>query len=163
MNSIRIDEERSSGLVKDISLGQLPPGQTSSKIIYLLTTGGAGARTIDISIRSYVTSRSSDASETIRTLTVPVLAPVKVKHDVRYVRSTKPAPALTDLSAYDPEYWDDSLGGEALVSASVVCEGPHGIMVESVRLAREEGINARVVGCTLDADDGDLVSGTLLI
>ena len=112
---------------------------------------------------SYAVSRSSDASETLRALSVSVLAPVKVKHDVRYVRSSKPATALTVLPAYNPEDRDDSLGGEAFVSASVACEGPHGIKVESVRLVREEGINARVVGCTLDADGGDFVSGTFYI
>ena len=48
------------------------------------------------------------------------------------------------------------------MSASVACEGPHGIREESVRLVRE-GINARVVGYTLDADDGDLVSGTFFV
>ena len=49
------------------------------------------------------------------------------------------------------------------MSASVACEGPHEIRVESVRLVREEGINARVVGCTLDADGGDFVSGTFYV
>ena len=48
------------------------------------------------------------------------------------------------------------------MSASVACEGLHGIREESVRLVRE-GINARVVGCTLDADAGDLVSGTFFV
>ncbi|KZV68255.1 hypothetical protein PENSPDRAFT_25100 [Peniophora sp. CONT] len=158
VNTIRIDEERSSGLVKDISLGQIPPNSTSSKTIYLHNTGAPGPRILDVSIRSYVSHRETDSAETLRILSVPVSAPVKVKHDVRYVRSRKRVPKLTDLSAYDADFWDDGLGGEAFVSVGFGCEGPHGIEVESVWLVREEGPNARVVGCSLDADGSDLVS-----
>lgn len=155
VNSIRVDQERSSGLVKGISLGAVAPGVTALKTIYLTNTGGAGDRILDISIQSHVpgaahpasplpsaeedTPRtgSTDTSETLQTLVIPTAAPIKVEYDVTYMRSQKPLPALTDLDSYEGDYWDEGIGGSALVRAKLVCSGPHGISVERVRLVRK--------------------------
>ncbi|KAI0034857.1 Gryzun, putative trafficking through golgi-domain-containing protein, partial [Vararia minispora EC-137] len=185
VNSIQIDEERSSSLLKGVSLGRIAPGATASKTIYLTNIGAAGDRILDISIQSAanvpaaaddtpsadvehndsaaedteathdggIETMHLDTAEALQTLTIATVAPISVEHDVRYMHSRKPMPALTDLAAYESDYWDESVGGEAIVSLRMACAGPHGISVETARLVRKNGPHAKVVHCTMDKDE----------
>lgn len=136
VNSIRIDEERSSGLIKGILLGLIPSGVTISKTIYLTSTGAAGDRILDVSVQTFVTEQG-DATETLETLSIPTVAPITVQHDIQYMRSRKPMPALTDLASYESDFWDESIGGQALINTHIVCAGPHCISVERAQLVRK--------------------------
>jgi hypothetical protein len=151
VNSIRIDSERSSGLLKGVALGLVAPGVTATKTIHLFNAGAPGPRVLDISIQSTdpatraagaapstpLTPARGDMAETLQTLSIPTVAPVTVAHDVRYMRSCAPMAPLTDLRAYEGDYWDESVGGEAVVGLRMTCAGPHAIGVETVRLVRK--------------------------
>ncbi|KAI0061971.1 hypothetical protein BV25DRAFT_1805032 [Artomyces pyxidatus] len=173
INDIRIDEERSSSLVKGISLGSIAPGVKVLKTLYLTNTGAAGDRIIDVSIQSRASSSTSsgepispsspaaalaDTSETLQTLVIPTVSAMKVAYDVKYMHARTPLSGLTDLSTYESEYWDDGEGGEAIINARLECVGPWGLSVETVRLVRKNGAHAKILDCTLDEDEEDVAS-----
>lgn len=179
MNAIRVDDEHSQSLIKGVTLGTIMPGETALKTLYLKNTGGVGDRVLDISVQS----RSpvvQDTSEMLHTLSVPTVTPMKVEYDVKYIHARGPLPGLTDLDSYECNYWDDGEGGEAFVKARMACMGPWGVSVETVRLVRKvsllrpvvchgsidftskNGPHARVLECSLDEDEDDVTSGTLI-
>lgn len=147
---IRLDNERSSGLIKGIPLGMLAPGVNTSKSLYLSSAGAAGDRIIDISVRSrYLglmtpseeedTSNAElhDISEILQTISIPTVEGIKVDYDVVYRRSLRDAVGLSDLRRYEEEFWDDEGGGEALVHFKLECMGPWSLELESVVLERQ--------------------------
>lgn len=154
MNNIRIDEERSSGLIKGIALGTVPPGMSVLKTLYLHNTGASGDRILDISIQSYFASSTPepvppspispsddhrDTSETLETLVIPTSEAMKLTYDVKYTSTGTgmQLPGLMDLEAYEDEYWDDRDGGLACVEARMECVGPWNLSVEKARLVRK--------------------------
>ncbi|KAI0002431.1 Gryzun, putative trafficking through golgi-domain-containing protein [Russula compacta] len=160
VNIIRLDDEHSQSLIKGVNLGTVMPGAAILKTLYLKNTGGVGDRVLDISIQSR-SPVAQDTSEVLRTLLVPTVAPMKVEYGVKYVYTRGPLPGLTDLRTYESDYWDDGEGGEALVRARMVCMGPWGVSVETIRLVRKNGPHARVLECSLDEDEDDVTSDWL--
>jgi hypothetical protein len=144
VNSIILDNESSSGLIKGVAFGVLAPGVSVLKTLYLVNTGAAGDRMLDVSIQSRstaipeaLTSESSelqDMSETLQTLIVPTVDPIKVTYGVEYRRALGPRAGLADLRTFEGEFWDDGDGGEAMVNARMECVGPWGLEVESIQL-----------------------------
>jgi hypothetical protein len=152
VNHIVFDDQRSAGLIKGVSFGVVAPGVNVLKTLYLVNSGAAGDRTLDISIQSrtmpkFSSSDSlhnsqtypSDTSEALQTLTVPTVNPIAVSYNVGYRRALAERPGLANLTAFDGEFWDDTNGGEALVSARMEIMGPYNLNVESVRLNRQVG------------------------
>lgn len=146
MNIIRLDDEHSQSLIKGINLGTVMPGAATLKTLYLKNTGGVGDRVLDISIQSR-SPVAQDTSEVLRTLLVPTVAPIKVEYGVKYVYARGPLPGLTDLRTYESDYWDDGEGGDALVRARMVCMGPWGVSVETVRLVRKVSLSRLIIVC----------------
>ncbi|OCH86086.1 hypothetical protein OBBRIDRAFT_890731 [Obba rivulosa] len=173
VNYISVDDQRSSSLIKGVSLGVIPPGASLLKTIYLCSSGVAGDRTIDISVQSRSTatpepsspaspSLSADISlvdkgETLQTLVVSAVEAFKLEHDVTYRRSLRPQPGPSDLRTFDADYWDDRDGGEAIVASTFVCSGPSSVAVEAIKLIREDGAYAKVVDCSVE-DDTDVLA-----
>jgi hypothetical protein len=91
---------------------------------------------LDISIQSR-SPIAQDTTEVLRTLVVPTVAPMEVDYGVKYLFARGPLPGLTELHTYESDHWDDGEGGEALVRARIVCLGPWGVSVETVRLVRK--------------------------
>jgi hypothetical protein len=151
VNHIRIDDEQSSGLIKGVSFGSLEPGATIKKTLHLVSTGGAGDRSLDISLQSMIhedispdavpappeTPTLHDTSEMLETLVVPTVDPFKLEQTVTYRRTTRPTPGLLDLSTFEGDYWDDVDGGEAVINTSFSCAGPWGVKVEQCKLLRK--------------------------
>ncbi|KAI0050806.1 hypothetical protein FA95DRAFT_1676484 [Auriscalpium vulgare] len=173
INDIRIDDERSSSLIKGVSLGTVAPGVTAVKTLYLRNTGAPGDRILDISIQSHApsdgvsdepsspsspSSHLADTSELLRTLAIPTVDAIKTVYDVNYVHTKNPLPGLTDLRTYDSGYWDDGQGGEAVIKVKFECAGPWGLSVEKVRLVRKNGPHAKVIDCSLDEDEDEVAS-----
>ena len=144
MNVICVDDEHSQSFIKGVALGTIPPGVTALKTLYLKNTGGVGDRVLDISIQSR-SPVAQDTSELLRTLLVPTVASMKVEYTVKYVHSRGPLPGLTNLRTYENDYWDDGEGGEALVKARMVCAGPWGVSVETVRLVRKVNLLRSII------------------
>lgn len=153
MNNIRIDDERSSGLIKGVALGTVPAGVSVLRTLYLHNTGAAGDRVLDISIQSHFASSSDgiplspaspsdsrlDTTEKLETLIIPTSEAMKITYDVKYLSTAteKKFAGLMDLKTYEDDYWDDRDGGVATVEARMECVGPWGLGVEKVRLVRK--------------------------
>jgi hypothetical protein len=159
INYIVCGEERSTSMIKGISYARLEPGGRGEKTILLINTGGEGGRTVDISIRSRLTEvvevpaspdEVVDVTETLRTLVVPVVSPLKLVHNVTYHRSLSETPGLMDLRTFDGDFWDNTDGGEAVIASTVECVGPWKVEVEKMSLKRREGRYAKVLSCTCD-------------
>lgn len=102
---------------------------------------------IDISIQSRSTDEfdptqdpeTQDVTETLRTLIVPTVYPIKITHDIAFARRPGDWPGLADLRTYDGDFWDDQSGSEALIDTTIECAGPSGIHIESITLERQVG------------------------
>ncbi|EMD33144.1 hypothetical protein CERSUDRAFT_118207 [Gelatoporia subvermispora B] len=173
VNHISLDDQKSSSLVKGIPLGVLPPGASLLKTIYLFNDGIAGDRTLDISVQSRSTATPEpsspaspnlsaeaslvDKSETLQTLTVGAVEAFKVEHDITYRRALGPQAGPSDLRAFSAEHWDDREGGEAVIASKFACAGPSSVVVESIKLVREDGVCAKVVNSSVE-DDEDVLA-----
>lgn len=100
VNTIVLDNERSTGFIKGVSFGVLASGVCALKTLYLVNTGAAGNRMVDISVqsRSLTDSEETDGSlefqdvtETLQTLIVPTVDPIEISHTVTYTRSLSSA------------------------------------------------------------------------
>lgn len=132
--------------------GTLAPGASIIKTLHLLTTGAAGETMLDISVQSRPTALSADddgddesssehpelqdMTETLRTLVVLTVDPLKVTQNVVYQRVLGDWSGLADLKTFENDFWDDRQGGEAVVNVRMECVGPWGLEVESVNLER---------------------------
>jgi hypothetical protein len=145
VNSITVNGERSAGLLKGIPLGVLKPGVNVLKTLKLFSTGAGGDRVLDISIQSrsavprldHSLEVEIDTTETLRTLVVPTVAPIRVVYNVGYRRPLGAQLGLADLRNYDCEFWDESSGGEAVVTANMECAGPWSLKIDSLKLIRQ--------------------------
>lgn len=158
VNTITLDSERSQSFIKGVSFGSLPPGVTAAKTLFLLSTRSPGDRWLDISVQSRCHHHTAstdvdesreptsanpelqDVSEMLRTLAIPTVEPITTTFHVSYRRSLVKQPGLADLRTFDHEYWDDSVGGEAIVSAEFEFKGPFSVEVDSVVLHREASL-----------------------
>lgn len=145
-NLIALDDERSSSLIKGVNFGVLQPGVSVVKTLYLISSGAAGDRMVDVSIQSTALEAHQpenpelqDMTETLQTLVVPTLDAIKVKFDVEYKRALGPRAGVADLRTYDHDFWDDGDGGEAIVTARMECAGPWALEVASMKLHRQVG------------------------
>ncbi|KAF9268549.1 hypothetical protein L218DRAFT_852654 [Marasmius fiardii PR-910] len=164
VNTIMADEEKSSGLLKGISLGVLSPGVSAVKALHLHSTGAAGDRTLDISVQSRSTSITTDSgddvavtqpelldiTETLRTVVVPTVEPLQMTCDVTYRRTLHPRKGLADLETFENDFWDDGDGGEATVVTTFRCSEPWGLAIESLVLKRQDGIHAKILTSSID-------------
>jgi hypothetical protein len=153
VNYITLDENKSTGLIKGAKFGVIQPGVSVVKTLYLLSSGSAADRTLDISIQSRsTTSRTSptipvtpnssgvvmrDANETLQTLVIPTVQAIKMDYSVTYRRSLLPQMAISDLRTFGSDYWDDTIGGEAFITSTLRCVGPWGLKFESIKLQRK--------------------------
>lgn len=138
-------------MIKGVPCGVLAPGVNVIKTLYLVNTGAAGDRMIDLSVQSRSTATPSkptspvspegrelsDVSELLQTLVVPTVDPVKVTYAVNYRRALGERPGLADLTTYEGDFWDDGDGGEAIVNVKMECAGPWGMDIEYVKLLRK--------------------------
>ena len=137
MNTITIEDERSSVLIKGIEFGTIHPGETSIKVLYLSMSGAAGPRVIDISIQSRVDTGgiTQGDSEILKTVTVQGVLPFSWETDVTYFHPVdNPAPWL-DLSQIDDER--RSVEVEALMAIKLKLESPWELSVQSIRLVEK--------------------------
>jgi hypothetical protein len=176
------------GLIKGVHLGTLEAGATTTKLLYLTSTGGAGDRSLDLSFQSTspndeplvnALSPTSDArpgTELLETLVVPTVHPFKMEQRISYKRTSKASRGLLDMETFGNDYWDDSDGGQAVITTSLSCVGPWSTMVESCKLVRkvteiglevnehrtdlavQENAYAKVLECFMDRD-ADTVEG----
>lgn len=143
VNTIILDDERSSGLIKGVSFGVLAPGVSALKTLYLANTGAAGERVLDFSIQSTATGdvheniELRDMTETLQTLVVPTVNPLAVGFDVVYRRTLGEQLGLADLKTFESDFWDDVDGGEAVVTFRMVCAEPWSLEIESVKLVTQ--------------------------
>ena len=129
----------------------LAPGVHVIKTLYLVNTGAAGNRMVDISVQSRSTNSEAiddslefqDVTETLQTLVVPTVDPIEMSQIVTYMRSLGEWPGLADLRTFDTDFWDDRCSGEALITSKIVCVGPSKIEIESIRLEKEVRISAQ--------------------
>ncbi|TFY61713.1 hypothetical protein EVJ58_g4338 [Rhodofomes roseus] len=167
-NYIRMGDERSTSLIKGVSLGTIAPGVSTSMILYLSSAGAVYDRVIDISVQSHrempataeepespqspksPTQSRIDRDETIRTLVVPSVQPISIEQHAVYMRSLKSQPGLADLTTYEDSYWDDGDVGEAIVTTTIACTAPSGIIVDSIALTKQDGRHAKIVDSALD-------------
>lgn len=145
-------------MIRGILLGSLvlhPSSSSSSEIItqtlLIKNTGGAGERVVDMSVRTRPRSkkktnpetegRTGDIeeeleleSETLKTLSIPCVDPLKISYDVKYRRWS------AHSSGGSPGLWDtsdsNSLEHEAVVRTTIECLGPWGVEIEKVVLVR---------------------------
>jgi hypothetical protein len=148
VNYIVVENERSTSLIKAVPFGVLQPGANMIKTLSLISTGLAGERILDISVRSRPPGEQGgkvegaddeldhDSTETLHTLTVPAVEPFRISHDVIYRRSTQEWVGLADLKTFDGDYWDNR-GGDAVVNVRIECPGPWPVEIEGVVLERE--------------------------
>jgi hypothetical protein len=143
-----LDNERSSGLIKGVSLGAVRPGGNVVKKLTLLGMGAGGERIIDISVQSRpltavaiippdesnIENATADVTETLRTLVVPVAAPITVAYDVSYRNMPNKLLGIADLRAYET---NDSDCWEAVVLARFEFLGPRSLKMENVTLIRQ--------------------------
>jgi trafficking protein particle complex subunit 11 len=137
VNTIAIEDERSSGLIKGIEFGTIHPGEASTKLLYLSMSGAAGPRIIDISIQSRVDTGgiTQNDSEILKTVTVQSVLPFSWETDVTYFHPVEsPAPWL-DLSQIDAER--HRVAAEALMAVKLKLEAPWDIFVQSIRLVEK--------------------------
>ncbi|KAF9460741.1 Gryzun, putative trafficking through golgi-domain-containing protein [Collybia nuda] len=159
-NIIMLDEKQSSGFIKGVSFGSLAPGVKVLKTLYLLNAGAVGDRMVDLSIQSksaheFGTAQdpgTPDMTETLRTLIVPTVNPIKITHNVMYTRPSSERLGLADLRTYDADFWDNGSVNEALVETTIECAGPSGLFIESITLEQQRSNNASVLNCSADSD-----------
>ncbi|KAK7036442.1 hypothetical protein VNI00_011639 [Paramarasmius palmivorus] len=175
LNTISVDDEQSSGLIKGVSFGLLAPGVGAIKTLNLVSTGAAGDRTLDISIQSRTPSTREDPetspqpelldiTETLQTVVVPTAEPFTMTCDVTYRRVAEGRPGLADLKTFENDYWDDSDGGEANVRTVLQCNGPWELQIEKFILKRQDGSHARIIASSIDNEDiADYPAGKISI
>ncbi|KAG0708617.1 Gryzun, putative trafficking through golgi-domain-containing protein [Suillus ampliporus] len=176
---IIFDDQRSSGLIKGIRLGTIAPGVSATKTLYLVGSGAPGDRTLDVSVQStsvqsgstsktdddaeHPRSSSSlsgraavDSCENLQTIVIPTSRALAITYDVAYRRSKNAMPALADLSTVEDDYWNDSCGGVAVVTTRIECSSPCGLMIESLKLHRQDNPFAKVLDCSSDESSSDI-------
>ncbi|KAF8070400.1 Foie gras liver health family 1-domain-containing protein [Lyophyllum atratum] len=130
VNTIILGDDRSYNFIKGT--------------LYLVNTGAPGDRVVDISIQSrpinavndVTNPELQDMTETLRTLVIPTIDPLKVTQTISYTRGLAEWPGLADLKTFDGDLWNNSRTNEALVTTRIECAGPSALQVGSVKLER---------------------------
>lgn len=137
MNTIAIDNEQSSGLIKGIEFGTIHPGETATKVLFLSMSGAAGPRIIDISIQSRVDTGGVTQSdnEVLKTVTVQGLLAFSWETDVTYCHPVDSPTPLLDLSQIDAGR--HRIDAEAVVSVKLKLESPWDVVVHSIRVVEK--------------------------
>jgi hypothetical protein len=65
-------------------------------------------------------------------------------------------PDLADLSTVEEDFWDDSCGGVAVVTTKIECSAPCGLVVESLKLHRQDNPRAKVLDCSSDESSDNM-------
>lgn len=153
MTQLLVDNETIAGGVHTISLGVLAPGQTSSKTIYLKTSGLPGDRLLEFSLRvrapepdassatpsTMSDSRSTPApAEIPQTLVVPAVHPLHCTFDAVYRKKRRPLKPLMDMT--EPDGWEGAC--EMMLGAKIRAFGPSSIVIENVTLSCDVSQNA---------------------
>ncbi|KAF9243228.1 Foie gras liver health family 1-domain-containing protein [Melanogaster broomeanus] len=129
---IVLNDHKSSGLIKGIRFGTIAPGVSVAKTLLLISSGAP------------VTVKHSRSSR--------FFSDLRHQRDLADALDTDP---LADLSVFEKEFWDDSVGGEAVVRTNVECSSPWALEVESLQILRLESRNAKVVhSSTEESPDG---------
>ena len=165
MNTIAIDDEQSSGLIKGIEFGTIHPGEISTKVLYLSMSGATGPRIVDISIQSQDATGgiTQGDSEILKTVTVQGLLAFSWETDVSYLHPVdNPAPWL-DLSQLEAER--HRVEAEALVSVKIKLESPWDLVVQSIRLVEKVCVvySIRLLELTSDRALLEVEFGILLV
>ncbi|THV06232.1 hypothetical protein K435DRAFT_773423 [Dendrothele bispora CBS 962.96] len=172
VNTITLDKEQSSAMIKGVAVGVLAPGVSVVKMLHILSTGAVGDRMIDISVqsRSIATSQPPnvneddspispallDITDILQTVTIPTVDPFKTTMNVAYKRALSTRPGLGDLRTFDAEYWDDSDGGEAFITSIFECVGPWNLEIESFVLRKQDHAQAKVLESSIaEGTSGD--------
>ncbi|KAG5634547.1 hypothetical protein H0H81_001556 [Sphagnurus paluster] len=160
VNTIILGDERSSNFIKGVSFGILAPGVSAVKTLYLVNTGVPGDRVIDLSIQSRSTDTVIDSTsaerdlqditETLRTLVVATVDPIKVTQSVAYKGGLVEWPGLANLNTFNGDVWDHSRTSEALVNTRIECAGPSALRMESIKLERQVHERAIMFECSAD-------------
>ncbi|OAX31943.1 hypothetical protein K503DRAFT_702885 [Rhizopogon vinicolor AM-OR11-026] len=173
---IIFDDQRSSGLIKGIRFDIIAPGVSATKTLYLVGSGAPGDRMIDVSIQSTSVQaatkdddnaecpRSStssahaavDTCEKLQTIVIPMSRALSVTYNVAYKRSKNAMPPLADLSTVEDDVWDDSYGGVAIVAARIECSAPCALLIESLKLRRQDNSLAKVLDSSSDEGSDDI-------
>ncbi|KAI3619017.1 glutathione transferase omega-1 [Moniliophthora roreri] len=169
VNTISVDGEQSSGLIKGVSFGPLAPGISAVKILHIVSTGATGDRTLDISVQSrtptaiHQDSETSpqpellDITETLQTVVIPTVEPFSMTCDVTYRRAAESRRGVADLKTFKSDFWDDSDGGEAIVRTVLQCNGPWGLQIDKFALKRQNEGQAKVLDSSIGGH-GDVYS-----
>ncbi|RDB24899.1 Trafficking protein particle complex subunit 11 [Hypsizygus marmoreus] len=166
VNTIVLGDETSSNFIKGVFFGSLAPGVSVVKTLHLTNTGAAGDRVVDISIQSRTLGSAADpenfelhdTTETLRTVVVSTVEPLKVTQTIVYRQGLGEWPGLADLRTFDGDFWDHNQAGEAVVNTRIECVGPFALEVESIRLERQEHERAKILECSADDITDDLPS-----
>jgi len=164
VNTITVDDEQSSGLIKGIEFGAIHPGEISTKVLYLSMSGAAGPRIIDISIQSRIDTGeiTHGDNEVLKTVTVQGLLPFSWETDVTYCHPVdSPAPWL-DLSRIAERH---RVEAEATVSVKLKLESPWDVVVQSIRLVEKVCViySKELLGLTHGRALLEAEFGTLLV
>ncbi|KAI5826272.1 hypothetical protein K523DRAFT_419385 [Schizophyllum commune Tattone D] len=179
VNTFTIDDQQSTSLVKGIACGTLVPGASVVKTLHLYSTGAGGDRVLDISTQCREVLSANDAedqeeqaeandtrhsTEVLHTLAVPTVEAIRASWDVAYERAptSVPRPGIADLSTFDSDFWDDSLGGEAVVQLVLECAGPWNLEILGMELVRENNSQAKIVEASTDVVDEGMFPGEYL-
>ncbi|TFK74712.1 hypothetical protein BDN72DRAFT_812681 [Pluteus cervinus] len=165
VNSISLDGEHSSGLIRGIRCGKLLPGVSVFKTLYLHNTGAPGDRIVDISIRSRLVhgdepedeeTQSQDVTETERTLAVETVDLIHVTQDVVYRHSTEDWLGPADMRTFDGDFWDSGKGGEAVVNVKLEFVGPWEVEVVKVEVQKQDNEHAKLIDSSIDHHGEDM-------
>ncbi|KAI0767041.1 Gryzun, putative trafficking through golgi-domain-containing protein [Fomes fomentarius] len=104
-----------------------------------------------------------DRTETLRTLSISAIEPLKIAQSTVYRRPTRAQPGLADLRTFEAGTRDEAAALEAFVTSTLTVAASAGIVIENVVLKRseQEKRQAAVVDCSIDKDDlsGEWLSG----
>jgi hypothetical protein len=127
---VELDNDSSTTLLKDISLGIIDAGFSVQRTLNLRSSA-SGTKVIDVSVQSTVPgvalSRANGdevaprAEEVDKTIVVPVLPPFNVSSNVSYRHSGNSAK-------------HQGVASEAVVASIVTTPGPRAVYVESMEL-----------------------------
>ena len=148
-----MDDQKSTSLIKAVACGALAPGVSLLKRLVLTNTGTPGERVVDISVQTRTgppiplspstpaspnaPAPAVDRTETLRTISVEAMSPLKAEHKVVYKRPTRVQPGLVDLSTFDGSKRDEANAVETLVTSTLTVMAPSGLVIDSVVLIRK--------------------------
>ncbi|GLB37359.1 putative foie gras liver health family 1 [Lyophyllum shimeji] len=158
VNTIILGDDRSTNFIKSVPFGLLAPGVSAVKTLYLVNSGAAGDRMVDISIQSRPTNavidptnpELQDLTETLKTIVIPAIDPFNVTQTISYTRGVPDWPGLANLNTFDGDSWNNSRTSEAVVSTRMECVGPSPVQVNSLTFERHKHERVKIIECSAD-------------